>query len=93
MSEGGLESNLRQFIYYEFQAAHYNLETMNCNTFSRFLIQYLDPSEKERGLDKLSEIIFETAETVTRVEKGIRDVKGLTIRFLFLLKMRKVFRN
>ena len=75
MSLGGLESNIKNFIYYEFSSHNYNLEAMNCNTFSRFLIQYLDPCTKEAGLDKLSEIIIETAETFNRVEKGVKDAK------------------
>ena len=40
---------------------------MNCNTFSRFLIQYLDPSEKEDALNALREVIFQTAQTANNI--------------------------
>ena len=40
---------------------------MNCNTFSRFLIQYLDPSEKEEALEALREVIFQTAQTANNI--------------------------
>merc|ERR1739838_120420 len=82
MSAAGLESNIKQFIYYEFASCNYNLETMNCNTFSRFLIQYLNPSNKNIGLDKLSEIIFETAETFNRVDRNIKDAKDQAVDFV-----------
>ena len=54
-------------IKVEFSSLNYNLETMNCNTFSRFLIQYLDPSEKEPALEALREVIFQTAQTANNI--------------------------
>merc|ERR1711892_704934 len=80
MSEGGLEANIKQFIYYEFLSVNYNLEAMNCNTFSRFLVQYLNPSNKDAGLERLSQVILETAETVIRVEKKHQRRKGPSSR-------------
>ena len=54
-------------IKVEFSSLNYNLETMNCNTFSRFLNQYLDPSEKEEALEALREVIFQTAQTANNI--------------------------
>ena len=39
ISETGFESNLKTYIHFEFSSSNYNLESMNCNTFSRFIIQ------------------------------------------------------
>ena len=54
---------------------------MNCNTFSRFLIQYLDPSEKEEALEALREIIFQTAQTANNIGRiymtSSQDWRGL----------------
>ena len=66
----------------EFAAAHYNLEKMNCNTFSRFMVQYLSPTQKELALDKLRDIIFETAQTANRIGNRIKRGEWL---LLFLL--------
>merc|ERR1712131_411015 len=82
MSEGGLERNNKSFINVEFSSLNYNLETMNCNTFSRFLIQYLDPSEKEPALEALREVIFQTAQTANNIESGIREVKDNVCDFI-----------
>merc|ERR1712131_491079 len=82
MSEGGLERNIKSFINVEFSSLNYNLETMNCNTFSRFLIQYLDPSEKEDALNALREVIFQTAQTANNIESGIREIKDNVCDFV-----------
>jgi len=82
MSEGGLEANIKSFINVEFSSYNYNLESMNCNTFSRFMIQYLSPTRKEWALDALSAIIYQTAETVNNVEQGIRNAKNQAVDFV-----------
>jgi hypothetical protein len=82
ISETGFESNLKSFIFVEFSSSNYNLESMNCNTFSRFLIQYFDPTEKVEGLEALGQIILETAETFLSIENGIRDAKDQVVDFV-----------
>jgi len=70
ISETGFESNLKTYIHFEFSSSNYNLESMNCNTFSRFIIQYLDPTDKNEALEALAKVILETAETFLSIGNG-----------------------
>lgn len=82
ISETGFESNLKTYIHFEFSSSNYNLESMNCNTFSRFIIQYLDPTDKSEALEALAKVILETAETFLSIERGIRDAKDQVVDFV-----------
>ena len=82
VSERSFEQQLKYFILEEFNTKTYAVASHNCNNFTRHVLKYLKPTERELGLDVLTAILMETAETVNGIEYKIEETKANAVEFV-----------
>ena len=76
------ENQLKFFLLQEFNSKTYSVTTHNCNNFSRVLLKFLKPTGREIGLDVLTNVLMETAETVNNVEYKIQETTANAVEFV-----------
>ena len=54
----------------------------HCNNFTRILLKFLKPTDREIGLDVLTNVLMETAETVNNVEYKIQETTANAVEFV-----------
>ena len=77
-----MEQHIKIFALQEFNTKSYSLPNHNCNNFCRYILKFLKPTEQELGLDVLSGILVETAQTVSDIHQKIGETKDAVCDFV-----------